>query len=59
MASARMQAVIFTILSYLRNGQGLNEVIETTNITEKESLEAVDLIEKALKENKIWIIKIN
>jgi len=53
MASARNYEVIFTILGYLRNGQGLNEVIETTNITQEECLEAVDLIEKALKENKI------
>lgn len=53
MASARIQVVIITILSYLKNGQGLNEVIETSNITQAECLEAVDIIEKALKEKKI------
>lgn len=53
MANQRIHQVILTILNFLRNGQSLNDVVEQTNVTESEALEAVDLIEKALKENKI------
>jgi hypothetical protein len=38
-----------TIVRYLKNGQSLNDVIETTNITQSECIEALDLMEKAIK----------
>lgn len=45
----RLREVIDTILRYLRNGQGLNDVVESTDITQNEALEAVELIQRALQ----------
>jgi len=49
MNNERSREVLKTILLYIKNGQSLNDVIERTNVREKECLEALDIIEKTLK----------
>lgn len=44
MNTKREQEVIGTIFAYLENGQSLNDVIETTNITFNECMQALGII---------------
>lgn len=45
----RINVVMETILHYVKNGQSINDVLETTRVTQEECMEALSLIQKAIK----------